>query len=386
MFERELERLRNEHLLRRPVVVERHNGPYATIEGREVLLMCSNDYLGLSRHPMIKEAARSSLDVSGFGSGASRLVSGTSVIHRELEARIAAFKRTEAAVLFNSGYAANTGVIPAVAGEGDAILSDSLNHASIVDGCRLSRARVMVYRHRDMDHLDGLLAEAGEARRRLIVTDGVFSMDGDLAPLPDIVRLADKYGAMVMVDEAHAVGVFGKTGRGVVEHYCLEDHIHIRIGTLGKAFGSFGAYAACDGDAAELLVNRARSYIYSTALPPSVCAASMAALEIVERETGLRTRLWDNRERTLAGLKRLGLGFGNSESPIIPLLVGDSERAMEAGRRLFAFGIYAPAIRPPTVPEGTARIRMTLSAIHSHRDVDFALAALYDLKKDGLLQ
>jgi 8-amino-7-oxononanoate synthase len=300
-----------------------------------------------------------------------------------LEQELSRFKKTEAAILFNSGYAANTGVIPALMHEGDAVFSDGLNHASIIDGCRLTKASVQVYRHRDMNHLEALLRKIGHVRRKLIVTDGVFSMDGDIAPLPEIVALAERYDALVMVDDAHATGVLGKSGRGTIEHFGLEGRIAVQMGTLGKALGSCGAYVAGDRRLIDFLINRSRSYIYSTALPPAVCAASLAALKIIEREPERRAQLWHNRERFSAGLKSSGIGIRISETPILPLMVGASEKAVEAGTKLFDLGIFATAIRPPTVPDGTARIRMTLTASLYDRDIDTALAALNTVRGEG---
>jgi 8-amino-7-oxononanoate synthase len=385
MFEQELSTLAQNHLLRRPVVVEPCDGSRVTIAGKSLLIMCSNDYLGLSNHPSLLEAAHRAMDLYGFGSGASRLVSGTGPLHQELEERIACFKGTEAAILFNSGYAANTGIIPALAGEGDVILSDSLNHASIIDGCRLSRASVQVYRHKDRDHLEELLRNNSSARRRLIITDGVFSMDGDIAPLPDLVTLAEEYDALLMVDDAHATGVLGKRGRGIAEYFGLEGRIHIQMGTFGKALGSFGAFAAGSRDIIDYLINRSRSYIFSTALPSAVCAASMAALQIVEQEPSRREALWKNRDRFVAGLSDLGITAGNSGTPIIPLVIGGAEKTLQAGSRLFAEGIFAAAIRPPTVADGASRIRMTVLATHSDQDIDAALAVLRKLKQVGLI-
>ena len=385
MFERELSILEQEHLLRRTTVIESYDGPRVTIAGKSVLLMCSNDYLGLSRHSALRVAAVAAMERYGFGSGASRLVSGTCPLHAELEERIARFKCADAAILFNSGYAANTGIIPAIAGEGDVVLSDSLNHASIIDGCRLTKAQVRVYRHKDANHLEELLKESGRAGRRLIVTDGVFSMDGDIAPLPELVALSEKYDAMLMVDDAHGTGILGKNGRGVVEHFGLEGKVQIQMGTLGKALGSYGAYAAGGRDLIDFLMNRSRSFIYSTALPASVCAASIAALSIVEQQPELREGLWQNLLRLTAGLEALGIDAHGSETPIIPLLIGDSEKTVRTGSRLFDYGIYASAIRPPTVAEGTARIRLTLMATHSASDVDLLLDALRKLKEEGLI-
>ncbi len=385
MFERELTDLRQRHMFRKPLVIESREGARVIIDGRSLLLMCSNDYLGLSFHPALRAAAKAATDRYGCGAGASRLVSGTSAVHAELEERIARFKNTEAAIVYNSGYAANTGIISAIAGPDDIILSDNLNHASIIDGCRLSRAQVAVYRHRDVNHLEDLLRKAISKRRRLIVTDGVFSMDGDIAPLPELVSLSEKYNAILMVDDAHAVGVLGERGKGTAEHFGLEDRVPIQMGTLGKALGSFGAYAAGSRDLVSLLINRSRSFVYSTALPPSVCAASIAAIDIVEREPVLKKRVWKNRDRLVTGLSRLGLGCGSSESAIIPMVIGDTEKALNAGSRLFEYGIFASAIRPPTVAEGSARVRITVMATHRDDDIDIVLDALDRCKKEGFL-
>jgi 8-amino-7-oxononanoate synthase len=383
MFEQELSYLDQQGLLRKPVTIGPCQGPRVVMDGRSLLLMCSNDYLGLSGHPALRQAACEAMELYGFGSGASRLVSGTSPLHQELERKLAAFKSAEAAILFNSGYAANTGIIPAVAGDGDAIFSDSLNHASIIDGCRLSRAALHIYRHRDMNHLESLLKQIGAGGRRLIVTDGVFSMDGDIAPLPEIVTLSERYDALVMVDDAHATGVLGKNGTGTAEHFNLKDRVHIQMGTLGKAVGSFGAYAAGDRSLIDYLMNKARSFVYSTALPPAVCAASLAALDVMERENRRIARLWKNRRKFAEGLASLGLDTRPSETPIVPVMVGDARKTLEAGRRLCELGIYATGIRPPTVPEGTSRIRTTVMATHTDDDIALALDTFGRLKREG---
>jgi len=375
MFEPELSYIDKHGLRRRLLIAGPDDGAHVMVNGQRVILMCSNDYLGLANHPALKQAATAAMEQYGFGSGASRLVSGTGPLHCELEERLAKFKGTEAALLFNSGYAANTGIIPAVATTGDAILSDSLNHASIIDGCRLSKAQVHVYRHRDANHLEELLKKSAHARRRLIVTDGVFSMDGDIAPLPELVALAERYDAILMVDDAHATGVLGPGGRGTVEHFGLKGRVAIQMGTLGKALGSFGAYVSGDRDLIEFLLNSARSFIFSTALPPAVCAASLAALEIVEQEPERRNRLWLNRGRFVQGLKAMGIDTRDSETPIIPIMIGASEKAMHASSLLLDSGVFATAIRPPTVAEGAARIRTTVTAAHSTEDIDAALAA-----------
>ena len=385
MFRQELLQLEKQHLLRRLTIVESCDGPYITINGKRLLLMCSNDYLGLAGHPVLREAASLAMDRYGFGSVASRLVSGTSTLHRELEQKIARFKGAEAALAFNSGYAANTGIIPAIAGEGDVILSDSLNHASIIDGCRLSKAEVKVYRHCDVDHVEDLLKKSFYAHRTLIVTDGIFSIDGDIAPLPELASLAEKYGSVLMVDDAHATGVLGDTGRGTTEHFGLAGQVPVQMGTLGKALGSFGAFVAGGRTLIDYLVNRSRSFIFSTALPPMVCAASIAALDIVDREPERRENLRKNRERFVQGLLSLGIAIADSETPIVPLMIGGSEKALTVSEKLLEYGIYAAAIRPPTVPEGAARIRTTVMATHTAEDIDNALDIFGRLKREGYL-
>lgn len=383
MFEVDLEQKEKQHLLRNLVRLTTAQGPRATVDGKPVVLLCSNNYLGLAEHPALTKAACDALGRYGFGSGASRLISGNTELHENLERRIAAFKGAESAILFNSGYAANTGVIPAVAGEEDLVLSDRLNHASIIDGCRLSRARTEVFRHRDMDHLESLLRSNTTARRRLIVTDGVFSMDGDIAPLPDLVRLAERYDAILMVDDAHATGVLGKQGRGTAEHFGLEGRVQIQMGTLGKALGSFGAYVAGSRDMVRYLMNTCRSYQFSTSLPPAVCAASIASLDVLEAEPWRREKLLKNRNRLAHGLASLGISTAPSATPIFPLLIGSSDQALQASQKALAQGIFATAIRPPTVPDGSARIRATVMATHSEEDIDQAVRIFGILKEKG---
>jgi len=385
MFELELSQIEQKGLRRRLYITEPAEGSHVLINSKKVILMCSNDYLGLANHPKLRQSAREAMERYGFGSGASRLISGTGSLHCQLEERLAQFKETEAALLFNSGYAANIGVIPAIATNGDVILSDGLNHASIIDGCRLSKAQVHVYRHKDINQVEALLKINAHARRRLIVTDGVFSMDGDIAPLPALVSLSERYDAMLMVDDAHATGVLGPGGRGTVEHFGLTGRVAIQMGTLGKALGSFGAYVAGDRNLVDYLLNSARSFIFSTALPPAVCAASLAALDIVEQEPDHRNNLWANRNRFMQGLKAIGINTGDSESPIIPIIIGTSEKAMHASSRLLDSGVFATAIRPPTVAEGAARIRTTITALHTTMDIDSALNAFAELKQTGCI-
>ncbi len=377
MFGKELENLRRKNLLRELPCTESCRGSKILIKGREFLNFSSNDYLGLSGHPAVMEAAVRAVDKYGFGSGGSRLLSGTHAPHRNLEERIADFKKTEAALVFNSGYAANTGIIPAVAGKGAEIFSDELNHASIIDGVRLSGAVVNIYRHKDMDHLEDLLNKSSKGRagvRRLIITDTVFSMDGDIAPLEDLVSLGRRYDALLMIDDAHATGVIGKSGRGGLEHFGIRaDHI-IQMGTLGKAAGCFGAFVAGRKDLISLLINRARSFMYSTSLPPAVCEACIRAIDIIDSDPGgLRKRLWENRQRLYSGLRQLGFDTLESETPIIPVIAGDAENALRMGRHLYGNGIFAPAVRPPTVPEGRCRIRFSVTAAHSDDEIDRVL-------------
>jgi len=342
-------------------------------DGRRVLMLCSNNYLGLANHPAVVEAAQAAARDYGVGTGASRLISGSMRAHRELEQRLAAFKGTEAAVVFNSGYHANVGVVSALAGEGDLVCSDALNHASIIDGCRLSGARVAVYPHADMAALEAALHRP--ARRKLIVTDSVFSMDGDIAPLQEIAALAERYGAMVMVDEAHATGVLGATGAGAVELLGVHDRITVQMGTLGKALGCFGAFVAGSRRLIDFLVNSARSLIYTTALPPPVMAAASAALTLLESEPERRARVLAHAARLRDGLRGLGYDVPFAGTPIVPVMIGDATQTMSLCERLLAAGIFVQGIRPPTVPAGTARLRATTMATHAVGDIDAAIAA-----------
>jgi len=346
-----------------------------TLDGREVLLLSSNNYLGLANHPALKHAAREAIEQYGCGAGASRLISGDMSLHRELERRLALFKKTEAALIFPSGYHANIGIISSLMGPGDTIFSDALNHASIIDGCRLSRAHVQVFRHGDMTHLAELLEACPHSGQRLIVTDSVFSMDGDVAPLTDIVMLARRHHAWVMVDEAHATGVFGAQGAGVVEELGLMNEVEIQMGTLGKALGGFGAYVAGRRELIAWLINRARSFIYTTGLPPAVTASALAALDIVVREPERRQRLWRNAAFLRDGLEALGYTLSPTCSPILPVIIGDARQTMALAEALLQRGVFAHGIRPPTVPEGASRLRVTPMATHSHEQLTHALAA-----------
>lgn len=359
-------------LSRRLRRIEGAQDTWVTVEGRHALLLCSNNYLGLANHPALQEAARCAIAEYGVGAGASRLISGSMALHHSLEEQLAALKGTESALLFNSGYHANIGTLGALVGEGDAVFSDALNHASIIDGCRLSRARVNVYPHNDTSAL-GALLEATPARRRLIVTESVFSMDGDTAPLSEICDIAERFGAMVMVDEAHATGVLGAHGGGVVEAQGLRTRVTVQMGTLGKALGTFGAFVAARRSVIDLLINTARSFIYTTALPPPVVAAALAAVDIIASEPQRRQRLHDNATSLFRNLQRLGLAVGNAPGHIMPIVIGDASRTMRISERLLAEGVFVQGIRPPTVRDGTARLRVTVMSTHSDADLAFAV-------------
>ena len=379
-IESELSRLTEAGLYRKLRRVEGDQGPTLLLDGREVINFSSNNYLGIANHPALGEAAKLAIDRYGSGTGASRLISGNMTLHEELERKIAEFKGTEAALVFNSGFQVNVGVISALVGEGDAVFSDLLNHASIIDGCRLSRARAAVYAHLDMNQLEHELKHSQVVRRRLIVTESLFSMDGDEAPLADIVGLAERYGAMVMVDEAHATGVYEPNGTGLVGKLGLGDRVLVQMGTLGKALGGFGAYVAGSKALRELLINRCRSFIFTTALPPAVMAMAIAAIELVEQEPQRRQALRHNGEMLRQGLQSLGYALGESRSQILPLMVGDANRCMELSQRLLERGVFAHGIRPPTVPPGTSRLRITLMATHTAEQINQALEIFKEVK------
>ena len=375
MFNKQLDEFAARHLTRRLTPIHSGVGPVAEMAGRQILLFASNDYLGLAMHPEVIQASVEATQRFGAGSGAARLVSGSLPPHQELETALAEFKGTEAALTYSSGYLANIGTIPVLIGQGGLILADRLCHASLIDGCRLSAADFRIYRHNDMSHLESLLAARRQARRTLIVTDGLFSMDGDLAPLPELSRLAQEYEADLYIDDAHGTGVMGPHGRGTAEHFGLEAGIPFQMGTLGKAFGSSGAYLAGSSTLIQYLMNTSRSFIFTTAPPPGTAAAASAAIRIVQREPERRARLWANRERLFTGLTQLGFSLSPSISPIIPILVGSAETTLSFARYLFTEGVYAPAIRPPTVPDATSRIRVTVTSEHTPSHIEQALAA-----------
>ena len=378
----ELEKLEASDLKRSLKFIDGPQGPHVVIDGKKLLLMCSNDYLGLANHPKVKEAASEALKIYGVGAGASRAVSGSMAPHRKLEERVKGFMGTESALLFNSGYNANIGAITALASRSTDIFSDHANHASIIDGCILSRAKVKRYKSRDIASLTRLL-EGSTAKRKLIITEGVFSMDGRVAPLREIIALLDTFGAHLLLDDAHAVGALGAHGGGTLEALGLDhplDHPSItRVGTFGKALGTFGAFVAGSTGVIELLISKARPFIYTTALPPAVSVATIKAIEIAEASPELRVKLRSNADYLKDGLKNMGVDTLGSETQIIPVVVGSARAAMELSAALFDKGIFIQGIRPPTVPENTARLRITVTAAHELVDLDRALSAIKEV-------
>ncbi len=353
------------------------SAPTGTInlDGRDVVLLGSNNYLGLSMHPQVVAAAVAATQIFGTGASGSRLISGNSELYTTLENNLAKMKGTEAALVFSSGYAANTSIIPVLAGEGDLILSDVLNHASLIDGCRLSRATKKVYRHCDVEHLETLLSESSMFRRKLIVTDGVFSMDGDIAPLPDICDLAAQYDAMLLVDDAHGFGVLGKDGSGTVSHFGLKGKEIIQMGTLSKAVGALGGYIAGSRALIELLINRARGFIFTTGLPAATLAAANAALDVIRSSPELRQNLFSHAKRLKTALIDLGYTLLSSETQILSVVLGNPQRATRIAEALLTEGVFVPAIRPPAVPTGTSRLRVTVMATHTEMERQQAVEA-----------
>jgi glycine C-acetyltransferase len=357
--------------------------PVCRFDGREVINLASNNYLGLANHPELVEASIEAARRFGAGSGAVRTISGTMTLHVELENRIAAFKNVEACVVFQSGFAANSGTVAAVLGPDDHVISDELNHASIIDGCRLSKAKIHVFKHRDASAAEEKLrALEGTSGRKLLITDGVFSMDGDIGPLPELVALAERYGAIMMVDDAHSSGVLGRNGRGTIDHFGLHGRVDIQVGTLSKAIGVLGGYVCGSRDLIDYLYHRARPFLFSTSHPPAVAAACLAAFDILEKEPERIEQLWSNTRRFQSSLREAGLSTGNSETPITPILVGDAAKAFEFSRRLFDAGILATGIGFPTVPEGKARIRTIVTATHTEAQLDRATETIVRVAKD----
>jgi glycine C-acetyltransferase len=370
----ELNGLRERGVFIRPRVLETEQKATVVMDGREVITLSSNNYLGLTVHPKLRQAAIEAIERYGVGSGAVRTIAGTMTLHNELEQKLARFKHTEASLTMQSGYATNLGVISALMQEGDLIVSDELNHASIIDGIRLCKAPRKIFRHKDMADLRRVLEEARDTTGKImIVTDGVFSMDGDIAPLPEIVALAEEYGAFVMVDDAHASGVLGKNGRGSVSHFDLDGRVALQIGTLSKGIGALGGYVACSQDMRDYLLNRARPVLFSTSHPPSVVATCIAALDILESDTSLVERLWENTSFFKKGLEQLGFNTGQSETPITPVIVGEGARAVQLSTRLFEEGVFAQAIVYPTVAADKCRVRTIVTALHTNEELSKAL-------------
>ena len=369
----ELQALREQGLYRPLRVLNGEQRAHTSVDGRLVVNLSSNNYLGLTTHPTLRERALDATRRFGVGSGSVRTIAGTFDIHLELERRLAAFKQTEAAVVFQSGFAANAGTVSAVLGRDDVIVSDELNHASIIDGARLSRATIKVFAHRDAEAARRTLETVPQGQRTLLITDGVFSMDGDIGVLPALCDLADEFGCILMVDDAHASGVFGRQGRGTVDHFGLHGRVDIQVGTLSKALGALGGYVAGSQALIDFLRHRARPFLFSTSHPPAVAATCLAALEVLESEPGLIDRLWENTRFFKAGLAALGFDTGASESPITPVLVGDASLAMRLSDRLFEKGVFAQGIGFPTVPPGKARVRTIVTAAHTRDHLQFAL-------------
>lgn len=378
----ELDALRAQGLYRSLRVLEGEQRAHATFDHTSVVNLSSNNYLGLTTHPRLREAALEAVRRYGAGSGSVRTIAGTMELHVELERRLAAFKNVEAAVVFQSGFTANAGTVAAILTRDDVVISDELNHASIIDGCRLSRATIKVFPHKDVDAARKILKELPSGQRKLLITDGVFSMDGDLGALPELCDLAEEHGAIMMVDDAHASGVFGRQGRGTVDHFGCHGRVDIQVGTLSKAIGVLGGYVAGSRTLIEFLHHRARPFLFSTSHPPAVTAACLAALDVLETEPQWMEKLWDNTRFFKSGLQALGFNTGRSESPITPVIVGEAPLAAKMSDRLFEEGVFAQSIGYPTVPRGQARLRTIVTATHTREDLQYALDAFGRIGKE----
>jgi glycine C-acetyltransferase len=382
----ELNTLKSQGLYRRLRVLDDRQAARTTIDGRQVVNLSSNNYLGLTTHPRLKEKALAAIEQFGVGTGSVRTIAGTMAIHMELERRLAQFKQTEAAVVFQSGFAANAGTVAAILTKEDFVISDELNHASIIDGARLSRATIKVFPHRDAGAARAILRDLPAAGRKLLITDGVFSMDGDLGALPDLCSLAEEFGCIMMVDDAHASGVFGKNGRGTIDHFGLHGRVDVQVGTLSKAIGALGGYVAGNANLIDFLHHRGRPFLFSTSHPPSVVATCLAALDVLLEEPQLIDQLWANTKFFKAGLKALGFNTGSSESPITPVIAGDAPKAMKLSDRLFEEGVFAQGIGFPTVARDKARVRTIVMATHTRDELQFALDAFAKVGKElGLI-
>jgi glycine C-acetyltransferase len=378
----ELEKLREQKLYQKLRILETEQLPASRFDGQEVINLSSNNYLGLTTHPRLKQRALEAIEKFGVGSGAVRTIAGTMTLHVALEEKIARFKQVEASVVFQSGFTANAGTVQAILGRDDVIISDELNHASIIDGCRLSRAEIKIFPHKDIEACEKILKELEAHKgRKLLITDGVFSMEGDIAPLPQLVGLAEKYGCLMMIDDAHASGVLGRNGRGTVDHYNLHGRVDIQVGTLSKAIGALGGYVCSTRPTIEFLYHRARPFLFSTSHPPSVAATCIAAFEILEEQPQLIEQLWANTKFFKAGLTKLGFNTGASQTPITPVMVGDAALAHQFSRDLFQSGVFAQSIGFPTVPQGKARIRTIVTATHTSQQLSRALEILEKIGK-----
>jgi glycine C-acetyltransferase len=369
----ELDNLRTQGLYRSLRILDGKQEATTPIDGKSVVNLSSNNYLGLTTHPLLIERAIAAIREFGVGSGSVRTIAGTMEIHMELERRLAAFKKTEAVVVFQSGFAANAGTVSAILTKDDVIISDELNHASIIDGCRLSKAAIKVFPHKNIDAARKILQDLPKAQRKLLITDGVFSMDGDVGALPGLCDIAEEFGAIMMVDDAHASGVFGKNGRGTIDHFNVHGRVDIQVGTLSKAMGALGGYVAGSKALIDFLYHRARPFLFSTSHPPSVAASCIAALDVLEHEPQIIDRLWDNTRFFKKGLNDLGFDTGLSESPITPVMAGEGARAMKLSDRLFAEGVFAQGIAYPTVAKDKARVRTIVTAAHTREELQFAL-------------
>jgi glycine C-acetyltransferase len=380
-IENELNQLREQGLYNTIRTLSSPQGAWLDVDGKWVLNLCSNNYLGLANHPRMRKAAKVAVDQMGVGPAAVRSIAGTTSLHVELETRLAAFKGVEAALTFQSGFNANIATIPALVGKGDVIFSDQLNHASIIDGCRLSRATIVAYEHNNPDDLRKKIAETTEYGRRLIITDGVFSMDGDIAPLPELYEVAAEHDILLMVDDAHGEGVLGRGGRGIVDHFDLHGKVDIEVGTMSKAFGVVGGIVAGRQILIDWLRQRARPFLFSSAMTAPDTAACLKAVSILEESTELVDRLWANTRMFREGIQALGFDTGNSETPIVPVMLGEAPLAQEFSKKLFEEGVFAMAIGYPTVPHGKARVRVMNSAAHTPEDLETALAAFEKVGK-----
>jgi glycine C-acetyltransferase len=378
----ELDALKQQNLYRRLRVLEEEQKAHTTFDRRSVVNLSSNNYLGLTTHPRLRARAIEAIERFGAGSGSVRTIAGTMAIHMELERRLAEFKKVEAVVVFQSGFAANAGTVSAILTRDDVVISDELNHASIIDGCRLSRATVKVFPHKDVQAARRIIADLPAGQRKLLITDGVFSMDGDLGPLAELCEVAEATGCIMMVDDAHASGVFGANGRGTVDHFGMHGRVDIQVGTLSKAMGALGGYVAGNRNLIEFLYHRARPFLFSTSHPPAVAAACIAALDVLLEEPEIMERLWDNTRFFKAGLERLGFDTGLSESPITPVIAGDSAKANRLSDRLFEEGVFAQAIGYPTVARDKARVRTIVTATHTREDLQFALDTFFKVGRE----